>query len=280
MMRIGIDGRYIQDHFPGIGRYTYSLIGALAQVAGDESFIVLHNPALRNTRYDLAALARHPNVTLVPVNVPTFSTAEQTRLPWVVRRLRLDVLHSPYYIKPYLLPCPSVVSLYDLIAARYPEYLPSSWARLAFAVTTRLAITTARRLITLSAASRRDLETRGIYLTTALKCAKVGYGVGRSTVKACSRLLEEEIGLFPGAAVIMLMGDTAIGAYNAIARRRTGKGLIPSGPTWKARAGEYWFEGKRVFPSYLQTGRSYLIERSKRDMIAADLRAALALIGG
>ncbi len=156
-MRIGIDGRYIQDHFPGIGRYTYSLIRALAQVASDDSFIVLHNPALRNTRYDVAALARHPNVTLVPVDVPTFSTAEQTRLPWFVRRLRLDVLHSPYYIKPYLLPCPSVVSLYDLISARYPQYLPSPWARLAFAATTRLAITTARRLITLSAASRRDL---------------------------------------------------------------------------------------------------------------------------
>jgi alpha-1,3-rhamnosyl/mannosyltransferase len=164
-MRIGIDGRYIQDHFPGIGRYTYSLIGALAQVASDDSFIVLHNPALRNTRYDLAALARHPNVTLVPVNVPAFSTAEQTQLPWVVRRLRLDVLHSPYYIKPYLLPCPSVVSLYDLISARYPEYLPSPWARLAFAATTRLAITTARRLITLSAASRRDLaELYGVPL--------------------------------------------------------------------------------------------------------------------
>jgi hypothetical protein len=58
-MRIGIDGRYIQDHFPGIGRYTYSLIEALARVAGDESFIVLHNPALRNTRYDVAALARY-----------------------------------------------------------------------------------------------------------------------------------------------------------------------------------------------------------------------------
>jgi alpha-1,3-rhamnosyl/mannosyltransferase len=156
-MRIGIDGRYIQDHFPGIGRYTYSLIEALAQVAGDESFIVLHNPALRNTRYDLAALARHPNVTLVPVDVPTFALAEQVRLSWLVRRLRLDVLHSPYYIKPYLLPCTSVVSLYDLIATRYPQYLPSSWARLAFAVTTRLAIATARRLVTLSAASRRDL---------------------------------------------------------------------------------------------------------------------------
>ena len=78
----------------------------------------------------------------------------------------------------------------------------------------------------------------------------------------------------------MLMGDVAIGAFNAIARRRTGKRLIPSGPTYKVRGGEYWFEGKRVFPCYLQTGKSYLIERSKREMIAADLKAALALLEG
>lgn len=131
----------------------------------------------------------------------------------------------------------------------------------------------------LAASSRRELEESGIYLTTAVKCAKVGYGVDRSTVEACSHLLESEIALFPRAQVIMLMGDTAIGAFNSIARRRTGRRLIPSGPTYRVRQGEYWFEGKRVFPSYLQTGRSYLIERSKREMIAADLRAALALTG-
>jgi uracil-DNA glycosylase len=132
----------------------------------------------------------------------------------------------------------------------------------------------------LAASSRLDLEARGIYLTTAVKCAKLGYGVERSTLEACSHLFEREIDLFPAARVIMLMGDAAIGALNAVARRRTGKRLIPAGPTYRVRVGEYWFEGKRVFPSYLQTGRSYLIERSKRDMIAADLRAALALIGG
>lgn len=129
-------------------------------------------------------------------------------------------------------------------------------------------------------ASREDLAARGIYLTTAVKCAKVGYAVDRATVEACSRLLEAEIGLFPGARVVMLMGDVAIGAFNCIARRRTGKRLVPSGPIWKLRQGEYWFEGKRVFPSYLQTGKSYLIERSKREMIAADLRAALVLLEG
>lgn len=130
----------------------------------------------------------------------------------------------------------------------------------------------------LAASTRRELEEHGIYLTTAVKCAKVDYGVGRPTVEACSHLLEQEIALFPNTRVVMLMGDVAIGALNAITRRRTGRRLIPSGPTWKLRAGEYQFEGKRVFPSYLQTGRSYLIERSKREMIAADLRAGLALI--
>ncbi|MBN2114685.1 MAG: uracil-DNA glycosylase [Acidimicrobiia bacterium] len=128
-------------------------------------------------------------------------------------------------------------------------------------------------------ASQQDLAARGIYLTTAVKCAKLGYGVGRPTVEACSRLLEAEIALFPQARVIMLMGDVAIGALNAIARRRTGKRLIPAGPTYKVRRGEYRFEGRRVFPSYLQTGRSYLIERSKREMIAADLKAALVVAG-
>jgi uracil-DNA glycosylase len=126
--------------------------------------------------------------------------------------------------------------------------------------------------------SLADLRRLGVYLTTAVKCAKVGYGVDRATVDACSRLLEAEIDLFPRAQVIMLMGDVAIAAGNALARRRTGRRLVPSGPTYKVRAGEYYFEGKRVFPCYLQTGRSYLIERSKREMIAADLRAALALI--
>jgi uracil-DNA glycosylase len=132
----------------------------------------------------------------------------------------------------------------------------------------------------LEAASLRDLADLGIYVTTAVKCAKVGYGVERATVEECSRLLEAEVDLFPKARVLMLMGDVAISAWNAVARRRSGKRLIPSGPTYKVRSGEYWFEGKRVFPSYLLTGRSYLIEESKRTMIAADLRAALALIGG
>lgn len=154
-MRIGIDGRYIQDHFPGIGRYTYNLVQALTKAAPEDSFVLLHNPKLVNTRYDLGTL-QSPNLEIVAVEVPTFSLAEQWRLPSIVRGLRLDLFHSPYYLKPYLLPCPSVVNIYDLISRLYPEYV-SSGARVIFEMAIRLAIVTSRLVISVSQSAKEDL---------------------------------------------------------------------------------------------------------------------------
>jgi glycosyltransferase involved in cell wall biosynthesis len=149
-MRIGIDGRYIHDHFPGIGRYTYNLIKGLAMVAREGDFVVFHNPRLLNTRYDVELLARDSNVELVPVDVPTFSLKEQYRLPSLAKRLGLGLLHSPYYIKPYWLPCPSVVTFYDIIPLLYPQYLPSPWGKPLFKLTARLALGSAAAVITIS----------------------------------------------------------------------------------------------------------------------------------
>ena len=154
-MRYAIDGRYIQDHFPGIGRYTYNLIDALARVAPAEQFVVLHNPALRNTRYDIAALARYPNVALRDVDVPTLSLREQFQLP----TSNVQFLHSPYYIKPYATHVPSVVTIFDLIPLRMPEDSLTWRARLFFRLAVLLAARTATRIIAPSAATREDLVT-------------------------------------------------------------------------------------------------------------------------
>lgn len=123
-----------------------------------------------------------------------------------------------------------------------------------------------------------ELLARGIYLTTAVKCAKTGYGIETATVNECSRLLEQELYLFPETKVYLLMGDVAIKAVNAIARRNYGQRAIPAGATYKIRSGEFSFRGGRAFPSYLQVGPSFNIEKSKRRMIAQDIASALALI--
>ena len=53
--------------------------------------------------------------------------------------------------------------------------------------------------------------------------------------------------------------------------------VIPAGSTCKIREQEYFFWGTRAFPSYLQGGPSFFIEKSKRRMIAEDIAAALSL---
>ena len=124
--------------------------------------------------------------------------------------------------------------------------------------------------------SMKDILNMGVYVTTAVKCAKTSYSISPKTIDNCSvRILKNEIDLFPKAKAILLMGDTAIKAMNYIAKRNTGKPLIPTGSTYKIREGEYFYKQFRVFPSYLQTGKSYLIEKSKRKMIAEDIKAAL-----
>jgi len=54
--------------------------------------------------------------------------------------------------------------------------------------------------------------------------------------------------------------------------------VIPAGATYKIRGQPYFFRGSRTFPSYLQAGPSFFIEKSKRRMIAEDIAAALAVI--
>lgn len=126
--------------------------------------------------------------------------------------------------------------------------------------------------------SVRDILKLGVYLTTAVKCGKTGYGIKAATIKQCSEILEEELALFPNLRVIMLMGDVAIKALNYLSTRAGEGRVIPAGSTYKIRRGRYFYQDKRVYPSYLQAGPSFFIEKSKRRMIAEDIAAALKLL--
>ena len=109
--------------------------------------------------------------------------------------------------------------------------------------------------------SMQDILDLGVYLTTAVKCGKIGYSVKAGTIKECSRILEKELALFPAVRVYLLMGDVAIKALNYMAGRQGEGRVIPAGSTYKIRGEAYFFQGARVFPSYLQAGPSFFIEK-------------------
>ena len=111
----------------------------------------------------------------------------------------------------------------------------------------------------ISAKSMKQILYKGFYLTTAIKCAKTQYAISSQTIKNCTRILEREINFFTNLAVFLLMGDVAIKAFNDICRRQTGQPAVAAGATYKIRQQKFLFQDKRVFPSYLQTGKNYLI---------------------
>jgi len=187
----------------------------------------------------------------------------------------LDVEHDRYTV-PGAVADPDMVTIVMVAEAPPPD--PADWfdagPNALYARTTVEAFRDAGEDVS----SLEDVLDLGVYLTTAVKCGKAGYGISATTIRACSVLLEAELGLFPLARALMLMGDTAIKAVNAIAHRAGEPRVVPSGSTYTLRGGDYRFRGMRVFPSYVQAGPAFLIEKSKRRMIAEDIAAALGYV--
>ena len=121
-----------------------------------------------------------------------------------------------------------------------------------------------------------DITSLGFYLTTAIKCCKTGYLVSAKTIKECSlRFLKTELMQLPNINIIMCMGDFAIKAVNYIYKNMYKKQPIKSGSTYKIRKEEHIFNNIRFIPSYTQTGKSFTIEKSKRRMIAEDIKTVM-----
>ena len=187
----------------------------------------------------------------------------------------LDVRHECYII-PQVDLDPKEISMLMISEAAPPEskdyYYKGSDAL--FEVTTVKAFQEAGAPVS----TFNDLHDLGVYLTSAVKCGKTGYGIKAGTIKECSLILEQEMALFPDVKVLLLMGDVAIKAINYIAKRSGEERVITAGSTYKIRGRAYYFRSMRVFPSYLQAGPSFGIEKSKVRMIAEDIAAGLALM--
>jgi alpha-1,3-rhamnosyl/mannosyltransferase len=155
-VRIAIDGRCAQDHFPGIGRYIFNLCHALATLQADLSLLVLYDPDAPSTLLSMQDLAGLPGLELRPVRVGVFSPLSQITVAKLLNDEHVDVYHSPYYIRPYVLPVPAIVTLHDIIPVLWPDRGTSGVAQAIFKLTTRLSITTARRIIVGSNSARAD----------------------------------------------------------------------------------------------------------------------------
>ena len=149
-MRIGIDARKLHDF--GIGTYIRNLLRQLARQDRQSEFVVFCRPEDRET---LASLGE--NFRPVVETAPTYSVAEQVRLPIAIKREGVTLYHAPHCVLPPLVRCRSVVTIHDCIHLMFPQYLPNRLA-LGYARTSiALAARRATRVLTVSESSKRDI---------------------------------------------------------------------------------------------------------------------------
>src|SRR5436190_15679000 len=94
---------------------------------------------------------------MVPETAHKYSLAEQYRIPAVLAREGVRLVHEPHYVLPPLVPVRSVVTIHDCIHLMFPQYLPN---RLAFhyaRASIALAARRAERVMTVSESSKRDI---------------------------------------------------------------------------------------------------------------------------
>lgn len=158
MATLVFDGRTIQDHYPGIGRFAFNLARALVVQFPEHQFRLLFDPTAYNSRFDVQSLTDYPNLVPVPIRARLFSREEQRlgRNSFILGNAHL--WHSPYYALPLAVPIPAVVTLADLTPLILPEEMPNPSKRVLYRGLNQAAAWRARAVITFSEASRFDLE--------------------------------------------------------------------------------------------------------------------------
>jgi glycosyltransferase involved in cell wall biosynthesis len=153
-MRIGIDATPLPTQPVGAGNYIIQLIGALERLESVHEFIIFHQKGGRAWFSDL----ERPGFRfiLLPDRRPAFRLVwEQFAFPILVRKFRLNVLHSLHYTMPFIKPCPAVVSFHDMTFFLYPE-LHTRSKRLFFPLAMRASVKRADMLVVPSDSTRRD----------------------------------------------------------------------------------------------------------------------------
>lgn len=143
-MIIGIDARFI-GRPGGIGRYTEELVRSLALRAARHELVLF----LRDEGFAQLAQWTPANVRKVRAEVPWYTLAEQMRMPGILDRERLDVVHFPHWNVPLRVRTPFVLTIHDLLLLEHPTRRASTLDPIRYAIKSA-----AHRLVLRSAVQR------------------------------------------------------------------------------------------------------------------------------
>jgi glycosyltransferase involved in cell wall biosynthesis len=223
--RFALDARKLADF--GIGSYVAGLGGALVAELGEDELVLIGD---RQAALGISpALARQ---RWIHDDSPRYSLRELWSLSRSAGSACADLLHVPHYTLPFSAPCPTVVTIHDLVHLRFPEDRTSLHHLYARWMIGR-AVRRSAAIVTVSEATRRELQER--FGAAAGHAVAVPNGVDerffepapRESVEALARRLELPLGylLFVGNPMPHKNLPRLLDAYAGLRRE------LPAAPT-------------------------------------------------
>ena len=130
-----------------------SLTEALLAVAPENEYLLILPPGEQE-------MFRHhgAQVGKVAPELKYYSIREQIEIPRILRRHRVDLMHSPHFNVPLVCPCPRVATIHDVIYLACAGDLPSALGRLYYKTMMYSAVRVADRIITDSNFSKNQIR--------------------------------------------------------------------------------------------------------------------------
>lgn len=154
-----IDGRYISDHYPGIGRYVYNLVAALSTMSRELPITLLVDAHGPQTRFDLHGLGTN-GIELIPMSAPLRSLRGRGDGVRACRARAPILFHAPHVLSAIPSRWPSVVTIHDLIPTGASEGRLSMPGRVIFRTLLRRSLAASAAIITPSTLVSSELQER------------------------------------------------------------------------------------------------------------------------
>ncbi|HLC89387.1 MAG TPA: glycosyltransferase family 1 protein [Patescibacteria group bacterium] len=154
-MRIGIDARmYGAKSTTGIGVYIKNLTDELFKIdQNNQYFLFMLDPAYSKFQ------PPSENIKKIKVNCPWYSWAEQIKMPLILWKYRLDLVHFPHFNVPIFYPKKFIVTIHDITPNFFPgpKVKKSLMRKFGYQVVMAAALKKSKKIIVISSHTKENL---------------------------------------------------------------------------------------------------------------------------
>ncbi|MFH1661829.1 MAG: glycosyltransferase family 1 protein [Candidatus Falkowbacteria bacterium] len=157
--KIGIDARFYGPIGKGLGRYIQEVVDNVIKIDTENKYVIF----LGSDNFD-EFTCDNKNVKKVLTDAKWYSLSEQVKMPFLIWKEHLDLIHFPHFNVPIFCPTKFVVTIHDLILTKFPTQRATTLSpifykikNLAYKIIIWSAVKRSKKIIAVSEFTKNDI---------------------------------------------------------------------------------------------------------------------------